>query len=65
MIWRDNLVTNGIPFEDLKVGEGFENNGTLYVKFSDDCAFDIINNKGSFFKSTAKVTPRDCEIIFH
>lgn len=65
MKWRDDLITNGTPFESLKVGEGFEKNGTLYVKISENGAFDVISNKRSFFKSTAKVVPRDCEIIFH
>lgn len=65
MKWRDTLIKNGTPFENLKVGEGFEKNGILYVKISENRAFDVISNKGSFFKSTAKVAPRDCEIIFY
>ena len=65
MKWRDDLITNGTPFEDLKVGEGFEKNGILYIKVGDNCAFDVISNRESFIKSSAKVAPRDCEIIFH
>lgn len=47
MKWKDNSK-NRIPFEDLKVGEGFEDSGNLYIKVSDDCAFDVVNDKGSF-----------------
>ena len=65
MKWRDDLITNGTPFENLKVGEGFKMNGTLYIKVGDNCAFDVISDRGIFFKSTAKVAPRDCEIVFH
>lgn len=65
MKWTDYSVTKNIFFKDLKVGEGFEENEILYVKVSDNSAFDVINNRGSFFSLTAEITPRDCEIIFH
>lgn len=65
MKWTDNSITKGILFKDLKVGEGFEIDEILYVKVSDDGAFDVINNRGDFFNSTIEVTPRDCEIIFY
>lgn len=65
MKWTDNSITKDILFKDLKVGKGFETDEILYIKVSDNCAFDVINNKGDFFQPTYKITPRDCEIIFH
>lgn len=65
MKWTDSLIKKDILFKDLKVGEGFEKDEILYVKVSDNGAFDVINNRGGFFNSTVEVTPRDCEIIFH
>ena len=65
MKWTDNSITKDILFEDLKVGEGFEKDEILYVKVSDNAAFDIINNRGSFFNPTIEIIPRDCEIIFY
>lgn len=65
MKWTDNLIRKDIFFKDLKIGEGFEIDGILYVKVSDDGAFDVINNRGDFFNSTIEVLRRDCEIIFY
>lgn len=65
MKWTDYSITKDILFKDLKVGEGFETDEILYIKVSDNCAFDVINNKGDFFQPTYEITPRDCEIIFH
>lgn len=65
MKWTDNSITKGILFKDLKVGEGFEKDEILYIKVSDNCAFDVINNRGDFFNSTVEVLRRDCEIIFY
>lgn len=65
MKWTDNSITKDILFEDLKVGEVFEKDEKLYLKFADDCAFDIINNLGNYFYPTTEITPRDCEIIFY
>lgn len=65
MKWTDNSITKDILFKDLKVGEGFETDEILYIKVSDNCAFDVINNKGDFFQPIYEITPRDCEIIFH
>lgn len=48
----DNSITKDIlfkDFKDLKVGEGFETDEILYIKVGDNCAFDVINNKGDFF----------------
>lgn len=49
MKWTDNSITKDILFKDLKVGEGFETDEILYIKVGDNCAFDVINNKGDFF----------------
>ena len=65
MKWTDNSIKKDIPFKDLKYGDGFEEDNILYIKIGDDCAFDVINNKGDFFQSDYEITPRDCEIIFH
>lgn len=65
MKWTDNSIIKRIPFKDLKIGEGFEDSDFLYIKIGDNCAFDVINNKGDFFQSDYEVIPRDCEIIFH
>lgn len=68
MKWTDNSITKDIlfkDFKDLKVGEGFETDEILYIKVGDNCAFDVINNKGDFFQPTCEITPRDCEIIFY
>lgn len=65
MKWTDNSITKDILFKDLKVGEGFETDEILYIKVSDNCAFDVVNNKGDFFQLTYEITPRDCEIIFY
>lgn len=65
MKWTDDSITKDILFKDLKVGEGFETDEILYIKVSDNRAFDVINNKEDFFQSTYEITPRDCEIIFH
>lgn len=65
MKWTDNSITKNILFKDLKVGEGFETDEILYIKVGDNCAFDVINNKGDFFQPTYKITPRDCKIIFY
>lgn len=50
MKWRDTLIKNGTPFENLKVGEGFEDNNFLYIKISNDYAFDVINDREEFFR---------------
>lgn len=65
MKWTDSLVRKDIFFKDLKVGEGFETGEILYIKVSDDSAFDVINNRRDFFNSTMEVLRRDCEIIFY
>lgn len=65
MKWTDNSITKDILFKDLKVGEDFETDEILYIKVGDNCAFDVINNKGDFFQPTYEITPRDCEIIFY
>ena len=65
MKWTDNSIIKRVPFEDLKCGDGFEVDEILYIKVSDNCAFDVINNKGDFFQSDYEITPRDCEIIFY
>lgn len=65
MKWTDNLNVKGILFEDLKCGDGFERGGALYIKVSDNSAFDVINNIWSIFHDDILVLPRDCEIIFH
>ena len=65
MKWTDNLIIKDVLFKDLKIGEGFEDSDSLYVKIGDNFAFDVINNKGDFFQSDYEVTPRDYEIIFH
>lgn len=62
MKWKD---TNGIIFKDLNIGKGFEDSGSLYIKISDDCAFDVVNDKSTLFDFSSRVTPRDCEIIFY
>lgn len=65
MKWTDNSITKDTLFKDLKVGEGFETDEILYIKISDNCAFDVINDKNITFDSAVEVTPRDCEIIFY
>lgn len=65
MKWTDSLIIKNVFFKDLKVGEGFEIDEILYIKVSDDGAFDVINNRRDFFNSTMEVLRRDCEIIFH
>lgn len=65
MKWTDRLIIKDTLFKDLKIGEGFEDWDSLYIKISDNCAFDVINNKGDFFQPTYEITPRDCEIIFY
>lgn len=65
MKWTDSLIRKYIFFKDLKVGDGFETGEILYIKVSDDSAFDVINNRRDFFNSTMEVLRRDCEIIFY
>ena len=65
MKWTDSLIRKDILFKDLKVGEGFEDSDSLYIKTSDDYALDVINDKRIAFDCAREVTPRDCEIIFH
>lgn len=65
MKWTDSLIIKNVFFKDLKVGEGFEDNNFLYIKISNDYAFDVINDREEFFGSSTEITPRECEIIFH
>ena len=65
MKWTDNLIIKDVLFKDLKIGDGFKDSDSLYIKISDDHAFDVINNKEDFFSPHYRITPRDCEIIFH
>lgn len=65
MKWTDSLIIKDTLFKDLKIGEGFEDWDSLYIKISDNCAFDVVNDKNITFDSAVEVTPRDCEIIFH
>lgn len=65
MRWTDNLITTEVLFKDLKIGEGFEDSDSLYIKISDDRAFDVINDVSITFGCARKVTPRYCEINFH
>lgn len=65
MRWTDNLIITDVFFKDLKIGEGFEDSNSLYIKISDDCAFDVVNDEIITFGCDRKITPRDCEINFH
>ena len=65
MKWTDKSNTKDILFKDLEIGDGFEDSSSLYIKISDDRAFDIINDEITSFDSSSIVIPRDCEIIFH
>ena len=65
MKWTDNLITKDVLFKDLKIGDGVEDSSSLYIKISDDRAFDIINDEITSFDLSSIVIPRDCEIIFH
>lgn len=65
MKWTDNSITKDILFKELKIGEGFEDSDSLYIKIGNDRAFDVINDEDIVFDCAIKVTPRDCEIIFH
>lgn len=65
MKWTDNSITKDILFKDLKIGDGFEDSDSLYIKTSNDYAFDVVNDKSIAFGSAREVIPRDCEINFH
>lgn len=65
MKWTDNSIIKRILFKDLKIGDGFEDSDSLYIKISDDCAFDVVNDKSTLFDLSSIVTPRDCEINFY
>ena len=69
MKWTDNLIIKNQPFMSsslsVKIGDGFADSDSLYIKISDDRAFDIVNDKSTLFDFSSVVTPRDCEIIFH
>lgn len=65
MKWTDNSIIKDVLFKDLKIGDGFEDSDSLYIKISDNHAFDVINDKGCFFQSDYEIIPRDCEITFH
>lgn len=65
MKWTDNLIITDVLFKDLKIGDGFEDSDSLYIKIGDDRAFDVINDENIVFGCAIKVTPRDCEINFH
>lgn len=65
MKWTDNLIKKDILFKELEIGEGFEDSDSYYIKIGDDRAFDVINDENIAFGCARKVTPRDCEIIFH
>lgn len=65
MKWTDNLIIKDVLFKDLKIGDGFKDSDSLYIKISDDLAFDVINDESITFGYARKVTPRYCEIIFH
>lgn len=65
MKWTDNSIKKDILFKELEIGEGFEDSYSYYIKIGDDRAFDVINDENIAFSCARKVTPRDCEIIFH
>ena len=65
MKWTDKSNTKDILFKDLEIGDGFEDSSSLYIKISDDRAFDVINDQSITFGCARKVTPRYCEINFH
>lgn len=49
MKWKDDLITDSTLFKDLGICEGFEKDKILYIKMSNNCAFDVINNREKFF----------------
>lgn len=65
MKWTDNSIKKDVLFKDLEIGDGFEDSSSLYIKISDDHAFDVINDENIMFDFSSIVIPRDCEIVFH
>lgn len=52
-------------FNELKIGEGFEFNNILFVKVTQEDAFDVLNNRAVFFDDKTRVVRRDVDIIFY
>ena len=66
MKFTDNQEMNTQEFQNLKVGECFEDcEEVLFIKVDNDSAFDICNDHLINFPKDEKVYPREAEIIFH
>ena len=52
-------------FSELKIGEGFEFDNVLFIKVTQEDAFDVLNNHAIFFNDKTRVIRRDVDIIFY
>lgn len=63
--FRDEITENNIlHFKEMRIGTAFEYNSELYIKITDNSAFDVINLIGRIFDQEALVIEREAEIIF-
>lgn len=63
--FRDEITENKIlHFWEMRIGTAFEDDGVLYIKITDNSAFDVINLVSRIFDGEILVLEREAEIIF-
>jgi hypothetical protein len=57
--------TTYVNFDQIKIGEVFETDGTVYLKVGCQHAFDLFNNKLHFCDEWINLIPRESEITIY
>lgn len=64
MKWVDNIEREEKEFGSLKYGDCFEWDDRLWIKITNEFAFDVCNNTTKTFGLITDVIIRDAEITF-
>lgn len=61
-----NFIKNEcVNFDQIKIGEVFETDETVYLKIGCQHAFDLFNNKLRFCEEWNNLIPRESEITIY
>ena len=61
-----NFIENAyVNFDQIKIGEVFENDGMIYLKINDIFAFDLLNKRSQYCKGWDTLIPRESEITIY
>ncbi len=61
-----NFAENAyVNFDQIKVGEIFETDGTFYLKVGYEHAFDLVNNRLQYCEGWDTLIPRESELTVY